>query len=132
VGKTSKYLLPRWGSMPLRSITRAHVHELLDGLVANGMTVGVNRVQAVISRLFTVALDRSLVDAHPAARMIKRFQERASDRVLTDAELRTLWLGLDAQPGPAADALRLRLLLGQRGAEVIGMKWDEIDFGAKV
>lgn len=128
VGKTNKYLIPRWGAMPLRDITRAHVHELLDGLVANGMKVGVNRVQAVISRLFTVALDRSLVDAHPAARMIKRFQERPSDRVLTDGELHELWSGLDASPGRAADALRLRLLLGQRGAEVIGMEWDEINF----
>jgi integrase len=95
------------------------------------MTVGVNRIQAVISRLFTVALDRSLVDAHPAARMIKRFQEHPSDRVLTDAELRELWTGLDAYPGRASDALRLRLLLGQRGAEVIGMKWEEIDLTNK-
>jgi hypothetical protein len=96
VRKINKYLIPRWGSMALRDITRAHVHELLDGLVANGMTVGVNRIQAVISRLFAVALDRSLVGAHPAARMIKRFQEPPSDRVLTDAELRELWVGLDA------------------------------------
>ena len=64
--------------------------------------------------------------------MIKRFQERASDRVLTNAELRTLRAGLDARPGSAADALRLRLLLGQRGAGVNGTKWDEIDFAAKV
>src|SRR3954463_3145917 len=121
VGKMNKYLIPRWGSMPLRDITRAHVHELLDGLVANGMKVGVNRVQAVISRLFTVALDRSLVDAHPAARMMKRFQEKPSDRVLTDDELRELWAALDARTGPAADAMKLRLLLGQRGGEVMGM-----------
>lgn len=131
VAKTKKYLTPSWGAMPLRNITRAHVHELLDTLVAKGMTTGVNRVQAVVSRLFTVALDRSLVDAHPAARMIKRFQEHPSDRVLTDDELRALSAGLDASPGRAADALRLRLLLGQRGAEVIGMKWAEIDFKAK-
>jgi integrase len=127
VGKTTKYLIPRWGNLSLRDITRAHVHELLDSLVGQGMTVGVNRIQAVISRLFTIALDRSLVDAHPAARMIKRFQERPSDRVLTDVELRQLWAGLDANPGRASDAVRLRLLLGQRGAEVIGMKWDEVD-----
>src|SRR3954451_6218489 len=132
VGKTNKYLIPRWGSMPLRDITRAHVHELLDGLVANGMKVGVNRVQAVISRLFTVALDRSLVDAHPAARMIKRFQERPSDRVLTDTELRERWSGLDASSGRASDALRLRLLLGQRGSEVINIQWSEINFAEKV
>jgi integrase len=128
VAKTKKYLIPQWGAMPLREITRAHVHELLDRLVAQGMTVGVNRIQAVVSRLFTIALDRFLVDAHPAARMIKRFQERPSDRVLTDTELRELWKGLDAHPGRASDALRLRLLLGQRGAEVIGMKWEEVNF----
>jgi integrase len=131
VAKTKKYLIPAWGAMPLRDITRAHVHELLDTLVAKGMTIGVNRIQAVVSRLFTVALDRSLVDAHPAARMIKRFKEQPSDRVLTDDELRALWAGLDASPGRAADALRLRLLLGQRGEEVVGMKWTEIDFKAK-
>ncbi len=132
VSKIEKYLLPAWGAMPLRDITRAHVHELLDKLAARGMTTGVNRMQAVISRLFTIALDRSLVDAHPAARMIKRFKENASERVLTDDELRALWAGLDARPGPAADAMRLRLLLGQRGGEVVGMRWAELDLEARV
>jgi integrase len=131
VGKMKRYLIPAWGDLPLRGMTRTHVHELLDTLVAKGMTVGVNRVQALISRLFTVALDRSLVDAHPAARMIKRFQEHPSDRVLTDDELRALWASLDARPGRAADALRLRLLLGQRGEEINGMRWSEIDFKTK-
>ncbi|MEQ1907667.1 MAG: integrase arm-type DNA-binding domain-containing protein [Vicinamibacterales bacterium] len=128
IAKAEKYLIPAWGPLPVREITRAHVHELLDTLVSQGMTVGVNRIQAVISRLFTIALDRSLIDAHPAARMIKRFQERPSDRVLTDDELRALWQGLEQHPGAAADAVRLRLLLGQRGGEVDGMLWSEVDF----
>ena len=53
--------------MPLCAIMRAHVHGLLDTLVAKGLTTGVNRAQAVISRLFT--LDRWLIDGHPGARM---------------------------------------------------------------
>jgi hypothetical protein len=93
IGKVKRHLLPAWGTLPLRDITRRHVHEVLDALVSKGMTVGVNRVQAVISRMFTIALDRSLVDAHPAARMIKRFKEQPSDRVLNDDELRALWTG---------------------------------------
>ena len=125
--KIDKYLLPAWGTRPLRTITRTDVHELLDNLVAEGMTTGVNRVQAVISRLFTIALDRSLVDAHPATRMIKRTKEQPRDRTLTDEEIRTLWIGLDAAPGPAADVIRLRLLLGQRGAEIAGMQWADVD-----
>ena len=128
--KIDKYLLPAWGPLPLRSITRTHVHEVLDTLTGKGLTVGVNRVQALISRLFTVALDRSLIDAHPAARLLKRFSEEASTRTLSDDELRALWAGLDTHPGSAADAIRLRLLLGQRGKETAGMLWSEVDLDA--
>jgi integrase len=123
-----RYLQPVWGALPLRDITRRHVHELLDTVAGQGLTIGVNRLQALISRIFTVALDRSLIDAHPAARMIKRFDEQARTRVLSDDELRALWAGLDAQPGAASDAVRLRLLLGQRGEETAGMQWGEVDF----
>jgi integrase len=128
--KIEKYLLPAWGALPLRSLTRTHVHERLDAIAGKGLTIGVNRMQALISRIFTVALDRSLIDAHPAARVIKRFSETAATRTLTDDELRALWLGLDAHPGAAADAIRLRLLLGQRGGETAGMRWSEVDLEA--
>ena len=126
-GKIKRYLLPAWGSLPLKAITRVQVAELLDAVENKGLTFGTNRVQAVISRMFTVALNRGLIDAHPAARIIKRFAEQARDRVLTDDELRALWAGLDAHPGVASDAVRLRLLLGQRGQETAGMLWKEID-----
>lgn len=123
----AKHLLPSWRTLPLKSITRQHVHERLDALVGQGMTLGVNRIQALISRIFTVAMDRSLVEANPAHRIIKRFAEQPRERVLTDQELRTLWTGLDAQPGAASDAVRLRLLLGQRGEETAGILWNEVD-----
>jgi integrase len=64
--------------------------------------------------------------------MMKRFAERPADRVLTDDELRALWVGLDARPGRAADAIRLRMLLGQRGDEVIDMEWAEVDLQSAV
>jgi integrase len=130
VKMAERHLLPAWGPLPLKAITRTHVAELLDTLVGKGLTVGVNRVQALVSRIFAVALDRGLVDAHPAARMIKRFSETPSERTLTDDEIKALWLGLDAHPGAAADAIRLRLLLGQRGGETAGMLWSEVDLDA--
>ena len=124
--KIARYLTPVWGPRPLREIARIHVHELLDNAVAQGMGAGVNRLQALVSRMFTVALDRSLIDAHPATRMIKRSKEQPRDRTLSDDEIRNLWNGLDASPGPAGDALRLRLLLGQRAAEINGMRWSDL------
>ncbi len=125
-----RYLVDAWGALPLKAITRQHVHEVLDTVVGKGLTIGANRLQALISRVFTVALDRGLIDAHPSARLIKRFAEQPRTRVLSDTELRELWRGLDAQPGAASDAVRLRLLLGQRGAETAGMQWSEVDLEA--
>ncbi len=126
----NRHILPAWGPLELSAITRKHVHELLDTATGKGLTIGVNRLQALISRIFTVALDRGLIEAHPAARVLKRFSETPRSRTLTDDELRALWQGLDAQPGAASDAVRLRLLLGQRGAETAGMLWAEIDLEA--
>lgn len=127
-----RYLTPAWGPLPLKAITRTQVHELLDSVAGQGLTIGVNRLQALVSRLFTIALDRSLVEAHPAARMVKRFLEAPRVRVLTDVEIPALWSGLDSQPGAAADAIRLRLLLGQRGEETAGMRWEELDLRTAV
>jgi integrase len=128
--KIKRYILPAWGTLPLRSITRAHVNELLTTVSSKGLTVGVNRLQALISRMFTVALDQGLVDAHPASRVIKRFKELPRERTLIDDEIRKLWAGLDAYPGAASDAVRLRLLLGQRGEETYGIMWNELDLDA--
>lgn len=125
-----RYLAPAWNELPLRDITRTRVHEVLDATTGKGLTIGVNRLQALISRIFTVAVDRGLIDAHPASRVLKRFKEQPRNRVLTDTELRTLWDGLDALPGAASDAVRLRLLLGQRGEETAGMLWSELDLDA--
>jgi integrase len=129
-GMIAGYLSPAWDTRALKDITRADVQDLLDQVAATGLTVGVNRIQALISRLFTVALDKGKIDAHPAARIIKRFKEHPRDRVLTDDELRALWAGLHAHPGAPSDAVKLRLLLGQRGAETAGMHWREIDLDA--
>jgi len=125
--KIARHVAPAWDALPLKDIKRQHVHELLDSVAAKGLTIGVNRIQALVSRIFTVALDRSLIDAHPAARVIKRFAEKPAHKSLTDDELRALWRGLDRHPGAAADAIRLRLLLGQRGGETAGMLWKELD-----
>ena len=129
--KLQRYLVPAWGPRPLADITRADVHQLLDQLAARGLTVGVNRIQALITRVFSVALDRGYVPAHPAMRIEKRFKERPRDVVLSDEQLRALWVALDDAEPTAADAIRVRLLTGQRGGEVAGMTWAEVDLSAR-
>jgi hypothetical protein len=83
--------------MPLREITRTQVHELLDMLVTQGMTVGVNRIQPHFSPVHARARPFARQCAS-CRRHDEAFQEKPSDRVLTDDALRVLVLGLDARP----------------------------------
>jgi integrase len=124
------HLAPKWGTRPLRSIIRRDAYELLEGLAATGMKANVNRVQSFISGIFSHAVERGHVDANPMTRMKKLVEERPRERVLTDDELRALWQGLTAAAeagNRGADALRIRMLTGQRGNESFFMERNELD-----
>jgi len=128
--KLENTILPVWGELPIRSITRTMIAELLTD-IAEDAPIGVNRYQAVITRFFAVAGNRGLLGPdglNPAARMFKLADEknRGRTRTLTDDEIRTLRAELDLIPSEAADAMRLRLILGQRAEETNGAEWREI------
>jgi integrase len=130
--RLDRYIRPAWGSRAVRELTRADVHALLDKIVADGKPTQANRIKALISKLFNFAVDRGEAAVNPCYRMRPPTAERPRTRVCTDAELQALWRALEAEPGPAADAVRLRLLTGQRGAEVHAMRWADIDRAGKV
>ena len=125
--KLNKYVLPAWTSRPVAEITRTDVHALLDAIVGGGTPIAANRVKALISKMWNVAVDRGHADMNPCYRMAKPAPERARSTVLSDDDLRALWTALDAAPGAAADAIRLRLLTGQRGGDVHRMRWADAD-----
>ena len=64
---------------------------------------------------------------NPCAQLEHPAKERARDRVLTDAEIRRFWSVLDGEPPDIAAAFRLRLITAQRGGEVHGMRWEDVD-----
>src|SRR4051812_35991252 len=66
------HTLPRWGTRPYGSITRADAIELVEGLVSDGKPVLANRVHSLISKIFSFAVDAGLLDLHPFPRMKKR------------------------------------------------------------
>lgn len=121
------YVLPAWRSRAVPEVTRADAHALLDKIIAKGTPIQANRVQSLISKLWNFALDREHATVNVCHRMAKRGAEVARETVLTDDELRACQAALDAAPGDAADAIRLRLLTGQRGGEVHTMGWADID-----
>jgi integrase len=110
-------------SLPLAKIDRRPIALLLADVAANRGFVTSNRVRASLSSFFAWAMRQGMVDANPVIGT-GREEEKSRDRVLTDAELATIWNNLEADDFGAI--LRLLILTGQRASEIAGLKWSEL------
>lgn len=122
------HVLPKWKDRDYATIRRADVIELIEGLISAGKPVMANRVQSLVSVVFSFAVDSDLIDANPCTRLKKRGTETAGDRVLTDPELRLFWRRSIEPPISERTglALRLALLTGARPGEVAGLQGSEL------
>ena len=121
-----------WRGRRLSQITRADIHELLDGIVARGSPVTANRTLAWLRRMCAWAIERGLIEVSPCAGIRAPAAETSRDRVLSDDELKAAWRAADALETPYNGFIKLLILTGARRSEVAGMMWREIDFDAKL
>ena len=82
------HILPHWRTRRFDGIGRGDVIALCEGLVAKGSPIQANRVQALISKMFSFALDAELVVANPCARLSSplrksRFQSEVGSAAAT-------------------------------------------------
>jgi integrase len=107
----AKHLLPRWGRMKATAITRTDVRTVMARIDA---PIVANQTLAAASAIFSWAVKQEIVDVNPVAG-VDRNPTASRERVLSDAEIKMLWGGLDA-------GLKLVLLTGQRPGEVVAMQ----------
>ena len=109
-------------------IERADVIEFVEAIVKKGTPVQANRVQALVSMIFSFAVDAALVKFNPCSRLRKRGAETLKTRVLSDDEIRQFWRRSVLPPVTrrVGLALRLVLLTGCRSGEVAGISHKEI------
>jgi integrase len=122
------HVLPKWKTRQIDDIRRADVIELIEGIVAAGKPVLANRVQSLISSIFSFALDADLLSANPCARLRKRGEETAGTRILSDQEIRLFWRRSLLSPVSrgAGLAMRLQLLTGARPSEAAEIDLREL------
>lgn len=118
--------------MPIRSISRPQVVQILDSIVANGTPYRANRALAALKRVFSWALDRGIIEVHPILGLKPPAKEIARERVLSDAELRELFAATKNETYPFSHILLLLALTGQRRSEVSGMRWSEVDLKSRL
>jgi integrase len=79
--------------------------------------------------MFTWAVQQDMIDTSPFEGLGAPAKETSRDRVLTDAELCSVWRAAgktDVDP-VYRSMMRMLILTGARRGEVAGLTWDEID-----
>ncbi len=109
----------------VKEISRRRVADELMRLTAENGAVQSNRTRSSLSAFLNWCIGEGYVDVNIAAQTNKH-EEIARSRVLSDAELRTIWNALPEQ-GDYRDLIRLLILTGQRLREIGDLSWREVD-----
>jgi len=122
-----KNLKPKWKQKLVKTVTKRDVLKLLDEIVDRGSPIMANRVRALLSKFFAWAMERDIVDASPVVSIKAPSEEKTRDRILTDEEIRFLWLAAEKLAYPFGPVVKLLLLTAQRRTEVSDALWDELE-----
>jgi integrase len=129
-------LIPHWDDLSVHAISRDHVEDLITAIVKrpapryahsvfDDVKMIFNWMVDVVDRRKPYKLQVSPCDRIKPTRLIGPKNIRT--RVLTDAELRSLWLAAEAVGYPFGDLVKMLLLTGCRLNEVAGARWPEFD-----
>src|SRR5262245_36466318 len=127
-----QHVLPRWRGRMVHEITRRDVLDILDRVVDGGAPIAANRVFAAVRKFFNWCVARDIVAASPCAGVKPPSAEQSRDRVLTDDELRRVWAAAEKLGGTFGPLVKLLALTGQRRDEVARIKFEEINFDARL
>jgi integrase len=124
-----RYLTGYWKPLrrlPIDAVTRRTVAVRLNEITTERGATAAARARQSLSAFFAWAIREGVAEANPVigtndpAGYID-----ARDRVLSNAELRAIWL--HAGPGDFGRIIRLLILTGCRRDEIGGLQWCELD-----
>lgn len=113
-------------ALPITAISRRTIAERLEEIARDNGPAASNRALGTLGAFFTWAIRKGMLDTNPASLIDKAKENRSRDRVLTDAELATVWQVLGE--GRYGTIVKLLALTGLRRGEIGDLCWSEIDF----
>jgi integrase len=120
---------PHWEGRPVADIRRSDVHELFDGLVADGKVAIAIEVRKHLSRFFKWCVNRDVIAADPMSGLERGDLQpnEEAGRALSDDELRHIWRAAGSLGDPFGPLYQLLMLTGQRRNEWADARRSEID-----
>lgn len=129
------HILPYLGSKKFEEMNVALVTQVLHEAKATGLKPAtVNRIRALLSVIFNLAIDHELIENNPMKRVKKLQENNQIERYLSQDEIQRLWPILDDPEHygignkTIAAVIKFLLLTGVRKREALDMRWTDVDF----
>ena len=117
-----------WKGRELTSITRRDVHNVLDGIMAQGKGYAANRTLAALRTYFRWCATRDMLTKNPIEGVERPFDgEKPRERAWSDEEIRALWRAAGDLDEIRGAYLKVLILMGQRRGEVAEMTRDQLE-----
>lgn len=130
---------PVIGGLKLSEINVGTIRKLLDDLSQKHLSpASVNRIRAMLSSLFNLAIDHELIESNPVTRVKKFRENNQKERYLNANETKSLMtiLGQPAAHGihnlVIVAIIHFLLLTGVRKREAMDMRWSDVDLSTGV
>ena len=130
------YILPALGKMRIRDVTQADVARFHLSLKKTPYLA--NRCRALLSHMFGKAEAWSeRPEGTNPTRHVEKFKEKARNRFLSTEELKRLGGALsdgerEGESPYTIGAIRLLLFTGARLSEILTLRWEHVDFQARL
>lgn len=132
-GYIDRHILPNLGALKVRVVTRSEVSTLITRMKKTPVTA--NRVLSCLRKMFNMAEVWGFRDdgTNPC-RHIPMYPESGKTRLITDNEMVQLFAYLECADAEGLEppfltlAIRLQFAFAARMSEIIGMKWEWVDF----
>lgn len=127
-----RHLAPTLGKRKLSSLARKDFAQL-HSAISKSAPAHANKVLALCSVVFTWAIGAGVWDGQNPAAGIKKNKIKSRDRFLQHHELPRFFQALAAEPSDTVrDFFLACLLTGARRANVLAMRWDQLDLAEGV
>lgn len=123
-------VLPAIGDRKMVDIRRADIAAVIRRVTGRGSRSMANRTLEIVRTMFGFAVGEGLIETNPAKDVPKPHRETPRQRTLNDAEVKAIWTAAEKGSAQSCAALKLLLLTGRREAEVVGMRWRDLDLEA--
>lgn len=121
--------------LELKDIKRHEILELLEGIAKSAPTQA-QRVQAIISGVYSFSIDRGWIDINMARNINFKARKRRKKKKWQNIEfdnqqIRQLWKSFCEYNQTVGAWFKLLMILGQRAGETRKMKWKHINWKKK-